>query len=254
MISRSPNLVSLDKQMKIDLNMKHWVCLTIFLASSLLAAGSSPQEDVLAAIAALGTQTNYSWKTTVQLGLLHSATTRYGRTVKDGYTLFSTNPANDQGIPDSFAVLIRGTNAAVQTAPNSWRSAADVLRDPGSRSTPAWALAQTAQNLKPPAILAANLAAQAQDWLAGTNSLAGVLNAESVTSLLGDRLPISTNRLVRVTFWITDGKLAKFQWHATGMTTFNGSSRNMDRTATTEIMSVNTTKLQVPDEARKILE
>jgi hypothetical protein len=240
--------------MKMKLNKQPWFCLAVFLASSLLAEGASPQEDVLAAIAALGSQTNYSWKTTVQFGLLHSASSLYGRTIKDGYTIFSTNPINDRGIPDVPAILIRGTNAAVQTVARSWQSAADVLRDQGTRSTPAWALAHTAQNLKTPAVLAASLAAQAQDWLAGTNGISSVLNAESVTSLLGDRLPPSSNRLVRVTFWITDGRLAKYQWHATGMTTFNGSSRDMDRTATTEIMYVNTTKIEVPDEARKILE
>lgn len=46
--------------MKLKFNKPSWFCLAVFLAGSLLAAGASPREDVLAAAAALGSQTNYS--------------------------------------------------------------------------------------------------------------------------------------------------------------------------------------------------
>jgi hypothetical protein len=102
--------------------------------------------------------------------------------------------------------------------------------------------------------MAANLAAQAQNLKAGTNGISGDLTAQSAETLLGSSLPASTNRKVSVTFWITDGKLAKYQYHATGTVKFNWNDREMDRTATTEIMDVNTTKIEVPDEAKKKLE
>ena len=66
--------------------------------------------------------------------------------------------------------------------------------------------------------------------------------------------PPATNYQVTVSSWIADGKLAKYQWHATGAVTFNPSSRVMDRTSTTEISDVNTTKFEVPDGVKKILE
>jgi len=240
--------------MKLKFNKYSWFCLAAFLASSLLAAGASPREDVLAAAAALGSQTNYSWKTTVEFGLLHSSTTRHGSTVKDGYTLLATNLINDQVASNSPVTLIRGTNAAVKTQTFGWRSATAILSDQGNRGTPAWALARTAQNFQTPAVLAASFAAHAVDLQAGPNGITGTLNEESVTALLGASLPPSTNRQLTVSFWITDGRLAKYQWRATGTVTFNGSSRVMDRTFTTEISDVNTTKFEVPEEVRKMLE
>jgi hypothetical protein len=57
-----------------------------------------------------------------------------------------------------------------------------------------------------------------------------------------------------VTFWLTDGKLVKFQTHVTGTVSFNGNDRDMDRTTTTEIKDVGTTKVEVADDAKKKLE
>ena len=66
--------------------------------------------------------------------------------------------------------------------------------------------------------------------------------------------PTVTNPKGTITFWITDGKLTKYQYHVTGTVSFNGNDRDVDRTTTTEIKDVGTTKIEVPDEAKKKLE
>ncbi len=66
--------------------------------------------------------------------------------------------------------------------------------------------------------------------------------------------PTVTNPKGSVTFWITDGKLSKYQYHVTGTVSFNGNDRDVDRTTTTEIKDVNTTKIDVSDDAKKKLE
>jgi hypothetical protein len=48
--------------------------------------------------------------------------------------------------------------------------------------------------------------------------------------------------------------LVKYQTHVTGTVSFNGTDRDVDRTTTTEIKDVGTTKIEVPDDAKKKLE
>ena len=52
-------------------------------------------------------------------------------------------------------------------------------------------------------------------------------------------------------FWIEDGTLVKYQYHIQGTVSFNGNDRDVDRTMTVEIKDVNTTKIDVPDDAKK---
>jgi len=46
----------------------------------------------------------------------------------------------------------------------------------------------------------------------------------------------------------------KYQYHVQGTVSFNGNDRDVDRTTTIEITDVGTTKIDVPDEAKKKLE
>jgi len=231
--------------------------VSLFVAGSLLAADASPNDDVTSAAAALGSQKNYSWRTTVEVG----NNSRFkpgptdGKTEKDGYTTLSMS-FND----NMSEAVLKGTNAAIKTPDNGWQSAAEALTDNGGGFNPAMFIARTAQNYKTPAAEAASLAAQAQDLKTGTNGISGDLTEAGAKTLLTFRRggngdgPAVTNPKGSVTFWITDGKLVKYQFHVTGTVSFNGNDRDVDRTTTTEIKDVNTTKIEVSDEAKKKLE
>jgi hypothetical protein len=232
--------------------------LTVLVAGSLLAADSSPKDDVTSAAAALGSQKNYSWKTTVDAG----SNARFrpgptdGKTEKDGYTTLSMS-FND----NTSEAVIKGTNAAIKTTDNGWQSAAEALADNGGGFNPAMFIARTAQNYKTPAAEAAGLAAQAKDLKAGTNGISGDLTEDGAKALLTFRrggnatgAPTVTNPKGSVTFWIADGKLVKYQSHVSGTVSFNGNDRDVDRTTTTEIKDVNTTKIDVSADAKKKLE
>ena len=229
----------------------------MLIASSLLAADASPKDDVTAAATALGSQKNYSWRTTVEVGnnSPFKPGPTDGKTEKDGYTTLSMS-FND----NTSEAVIKGTNAAIKTADNGWQSAAEALADNGGGFNPATFIARSAQNYKTPAAEAASLAAQAQDLKAGTNGISGDLTEAGAKTLLTFRRggngggPTVTNPKGSVTFWIADGKLAKYQFHVTGTVSFNGNDRDVDRTTTTEIKDVNTTKIDVSDEAKKKLE
>ena len=232
--------------------------LIVLTAGPLLAADASPKDNVTTAATALGGEKNYSWHTTVEVG----NNSRFkpgpteGKTEKDGYTTLSMS-FND----NTSEAVIKGTNAAIK-ADNGWESAAAATANGGGGGfNPAMFIARMAQNYKTPAAEAASLAGQAQDLKAGTNGISGDLTEAGAKALLsfrrggnGGGAPTVTNPKGSVTFWIADGKLTKYAYHVTGTVSFNGNDREVDRTTTTEIKDVNSTKIEVSDDAKKKLE
>jgi len=56
-----------------------------------------------------------------------------------------------------------------------------------------------------------------------------------------------------VKFWIKDGVPAKYEFKVKGTVNFNGNEFENDRTTTVEIKEVGTTKVAVPEAAKKKL-
>ena len=54
-------------------------------------------------------------------------------------------------------------------------------------------------------------------------------------------------------FWIKDGVPAKYEFKVKGTVNFNGNEFENDRTTTVEIKEVGTTKVAVPEAAKKKL-
>jgi len=227
------------------------------LAAPLLAAEPGPLAEVKSAVATLGNQTNYSWKTTVEV----PANARFrpgpteGWTEKGGYTVLTMNFGDNV----SEAVL-KGTNGALKTADSGWQSLAEAAKGDGGGGgfNPTLFLARTLQNYKTPAVQAVELATAAKSLNRDTNGISGELTEDGAKTLLTFRPrngegPAVSNARGSVKFRIADGKLAGYQFHVQGTVTFNGNSRDADRTTTVEIKGVNTTKIAVPDEAKKLL-
>jgi hypothetical protein len=230
--------------------------LALLFAVPLLAAESSPQAEVKAAVAALAGQTNYSWKTTVEV----PADARFrpgpteGRTEKGGYTLLSLSFRDNVT-----EAVLKGTNGALKTPDSGWQSLAEAAQDDGGGPNPGMFLARMLQSFKAPAVQAAELADQAREMKKGTNGISGELPEEAARTLLtfrprgragGGEGPAVSNAKGSVKFWIADGRLSRYQFHVQGTVSFNGNDRDVDRTTTVEIKDVNTTRIDVPDEAK----
>jgi len=233
--------------------------LLALLAGPLLAADGNPKTDVLNAAAALGSQTNYSWRTTVETGnnsRFRPGPTE-GKTEKGGYTTLMMSFGDN-----TTEAVLAGTNGALKTADRGWQSLGEAAKDDGGGFSPAMFLARTLQNFKAPAVQAAELAGQTTDLKKGTNGISGDLTEDGAKALLtfqprggnggGEGLTVS-NAKGSATFWIPAGKLAKYQFHLQGTVSFNGNDREIDRTTTVEIREVNSTKIEVPDDAKKKL-
>ena len=227
------------------------------LAGSLLAADSSPKDGVKKAAAALGSQTNYTWQATVEV----PADSPFkpgptdGKTEKGGYTTLSFSFGDN-----STEAVTKGTNGAVKTD-DGWKTLAEALKDNGDGGfNPTRFIARMVQNYRVPAVEAASLADDAKELKKDTNSISGDLTEAGAKELLSFRRrgnggdgPTVTNAKGSVKFWLSNGKLVKYQFHVQGTVSFNGNDRDVDRTTTVEIKDVNSTKIEVPDEAKKKL-
>jgi hypothetical protein len=225
------------------------------LAGSLLAADSSPKDEVKNAAAALGNETNYAWRATVEV----PADSQFkpgptdGKAAQGGYTTLTFSFGDN-----TTEAVTKGTNGVVKTD-DGWKSLAEAMKDDGNGGfNPTMFIARMVQNYKVPAVEAASLADAAKELKKDANSISGDLTEAGAKELLSFRRrgnggagPTVTNPKGSVKFWIEDGTLVKYQYHIQGTVSFNGNDRDVDRTMTVEIKDVNTTKIDVPDDAKK---
>ena len=234
----------------------------MFLAAGPLLA--APQDDVKTAATALGNAANYSWQTAVTVpegGF--GASTSDGKTEKDGYTSLSLSSTFGDNTTTTQAIL-KGTNGAVNSPDNGWQTVAEATGGGGGGGfNPGMFAVRQLQNMKLPAVEAANLAGLSSDLKADGDKITGTMTDDGAKGLMsfgrggrrgGGPAPEVTNPKGTVTFWVADGKLTKYQFHVTGSMDFGGNPIDIDRTTTVTIKDVGTTKVDVPDAAKAKLQ
>jgi len=214
------------------------------LAGSLIAADSSPKDDIIAAAKKLGGQANYSWKTTVAVpeSAQFKPGPTEGQTEKDGFTHLTLSFGDNT----THAVL-KGDKAAVTNPEGGWRSLADLDNAEG----PERFLGRMIRNFKVPAAQAADLATGAKDLKKDGDMYSGDLTEDGAKAQF--RFGTVSNPKGSVKFWVKDGALTKFEFKVTGKVDFNGNEFDVDRTSTIEVKEVGTTKVTVPEEAKRKL-
>lgn len=235
----------------------------LMLAGSLIAADSTPKDDVLAAAKALGNQASYSWKSTVANagggggGGGRGAGPSEGKTQKDGYTWLSMTRGGN-----TTEAVLKGDKSAAKTQDTGWQSAADLAKADagGGGFNPNTFLVMTLQSFKTPAAQVADFAEKAKEIKKADDAYSGDLTDDGAKALLtlgrpttGDNAMTVASAKGSVKFWIKDGQLTKYETHLQGTISFNGNDRDVDRTTTVEIKDIGTTKVEVPDDAKKKL-
>lgn len=232
-------------------------------ACSLIAADSNPKDDVKAAAKKLAEKANYSWKTTVDAGggggggggRFRPGPTD-GKTEKDGATYLTMTRGENTTV-----AVIKGTKGAIKTQ-DGWQSLSEAAADDGGGQgfSPARFVARMVQNYKTPAVEAEDLAGKISEMKSSDGVLNGPLTEAGAKSLLsfggrggggGGNGPDISGAKGSVKFWVHDGVLAKYEYNVQGTISFNGNDRDVNRTTTVEIKDVGTTKIELPDEAKK---
>jgi hypothetical protein len=224
--------------------------LMALLAGSLLAAESAPKDDVIGAAKKLGEKANYSWKTTVAVpeGARFRPGPMDGKTEKDGFTVVSGKFGDN-----TWEMVHKGDKAALNTPDGGWESLAEMEKDEGAGRF----RAAMVRSFRVPATEAAEIAATAKELKKDGDVYSGELTEAGAKARLtfrprsGEEGPKVSNPQGSVKFWLKDGVLVKFEFKVKGTVNFNGNDFESDRTTTVEIKDVGTTKVTVPEEAKK---
>ena len=221
------------------------------LAGSLLAADSSPKDDVKNAAKKLGEKPNYSWKTTVAVpeGAQFRPGPTDGKIEKDGYTHLTSSFGDN-----TMQTVLKGEKGAVTNQDGAWQSLAEAENEEGFGRF----RAIMARNFKAPAVQAAEIADGARDLKKDGDVYSSELTDKGAEALLrfggrGGGGATVSNAKGSVKFWLKNGELSKYEFKVKGTRNFNGNDQEVDRTTTVEIKDVGTTKVTVPDEAKKKL-
>jgi hypothetical protein len=216
---------------------------TILLATSLLAADTTPKDEVLAAAKKLGEKPNYSWKTTtvVPESAQFKPGPSEGKTGKDGITYFNVSFGDN-----TTKIYLKG-DKAVANVDGAWQTSAELDADEG----PGRFLSFIIRNFKAPVAQAEELAGAAKELKKDGDTYASDLTDEGAKTQF--RWGSVTNPKGSVKFWVKDGQLAKIQFKLTGKVDFNGNEIDVDRDTTVEVKDVGATKTEVPEAAMQKL-
>ena len=228
----------------------------ILAAGSLIAADSSPKDDVINAAKQLGQKDNYSWKSTVENngGGQNRGGPTEGKTEKGGLTSLSMTRGDN-----TTHAVVKGEKGAIKTE-DGWQSFADAAKDDGSGQNRNRFLTRMLRNFKTPAMEAENLASKTMELKNSDGVYSGALTEEGAKSLLtfggrrsGGDGPTISDAKGSVKFWVKDGTITKYQYSVKGSVSFNGNDRDVDRTTTVEIKDIGSTKVDAPEEAKSKL-
>lgn len=221
------------------------------LAGTLLAA--DPKDSLIAASKKLADKDNYSWKQTIENagGGGFGAGTSEGKTQKGGYTWLSLS------MRDNTIEAVKKGDKGAMKGQDGWRSISEALNgDPG----PGTFIARRIKNFKTPAAQVEDLAGKVKDLKMEGETFAGALTEEGAKTQLmfggrpGGNGPEISDASGSVKAWTKEGLLVKYEVKVKGKVSFNGNDRDVDRATTIEIKDVDSTKIEVPEEAKKKLD
>lgn len=222
--------------------------------AALAAGGSVPSSKIASAAKQLGEKANYSWTTTSQEadGSPGRLGTIEGKTEKGGVIQLNFTPG---GIP--VEVFLQGQKGAAR-AFEGWQTLDEIAQTSGTAA----AVVRYLRSYQPPAALSADLAGKVKSLKEAEGAVAGELTEEAVKEMLlvgtrrreGQEPPKIADPKGTAKFWLQDGALAKYEITVQGKVTAGEREMDINRTMTTEIKDVCSTKLEVPAEAKAKLE
>jgi len=227
-------------------------CMATAFAASL---GAAPADDVKTAAKKLADKPNYAWTSKSEMpGSQFTPPTTEGKTEKAGYTVVTVKRDDNVTV-----AVLKGDKGVVKTD-EGWKTADELGQPGGGRGG---MMGRMLLNTKPPADDVESLVGKVKDLKVADGAISGDLTEKGAQELLRFRRPRAgqdappppKNAKGSVKFWLKDGVLAKYETKVQGTVTFgqDQQERDIDRTTTVEIKDVGTTKVEVPEDAKKKL-
>jgi len=268
--------------------MKHTITAASILgllAMSAAAADPTPKEAITNAANALIAKGSYSWVQTVAMGADSPFTPgpTEGQTEKDGYTLVKSSFGDN-----TMQVVKKGDKTARTGMDGGWQNDADMAAGGGPGGGMGRGMGMFG-GVNLPTEQAMQIAALVKELKKDGDVYSGDLTEDGAKSLVmpggrgrrggrgpggpggapgagapdgqggpggpgGFGAPDITGAKGSAKFTVKDGVLTKVEYNVKGNMSMGGNDMAMDRTTTIEIKNVGSTKVAVPDEAKKKLE
>jgi hypothetical protein len=259
--------------------LRHVLTGTIALLAGTALAIAAPKDDVNAAAKKLADANNYTWKQAPQNAAPQGGQggqgngqangqqggRRRGRggmmgpmegKMADGITVLTMGQGEN-----AREIVKKGDKVLFKTA-DGWQTPEEMEQaagDNNGRPNPARMMSRMITNMKGPAVEAENLASHIDDLKKDGDAYTGDLTEDGAKSFMtfggrGGQGPEISNAKGNAKFWIKDGALTKFEYTVSGTMSFNGNDREINRTMVVDISDVGSTKIDVPDDAKKKLE
>ncbi|HYA79087.1 MAG TPA: hypothetical protein VED19_01095 [Candidatus Nitrosopolaris sp.] len=216
------------------------------IAGSLLAADSSPKDDVIGAAQKLAATANYSWKQTVVVpeSAQFKPGPSEGKTEKGGATYVKMSTFGD----NTMEIAMQGSKAAVTDQDGNWQSLTNMEND---AEGPGRFVVRMVRNFQAPAAMATNVVSSVKELKQDGDAYSGDLTDAGAKAQF--RFGTVTNPKGSAKFWVKDGLLVKFEVKVQGKVEFNGNEFDADRDTTIEIKDIGATKVELPADAKKVL-
>ena len=226
------------------------LALTLLAALAIASTGAEPKDEVKAAAKKLAEKPNYSWTVVAksQGGGGGPGGDSDGKTEKDGFTFVTLSVGNND-----VEMAFKGDKAAIKRQ-DEWQ-AADELE-----GNNAW-IGRSLKAFKAPAAEAEDFLTKIEDVKKGDDGVySGELSDAGIKELFtrmrrGNRGATPSDTKGSVKFWLKEGVLSKYQYNVQGKITVGQDKREVeiDRTTTVEIKEAGTTKVNIPEDAKKKL-
>jgi hypothetical protein len=239
--------------------MKLILTTTLLSALSLSTCFGGPKEDVQAAVGKLTDAANYTWTSTTAIeGAQFGPGTVTGKAEKGGYAVLT------QEREGNTTVAVRKGEMGVVKTDEGWKTAEQLraAAQNGGGGGGGGGLRGAALLRSPlPGAEAALLADKAKELVAAEGAIGGDLTEAGAKEMMiigrgrpGGQTPEVKNAKGSVKYWLKDGVVSKMQVKVSGtMAGRDGSDRDITRTTTYEFKDLGTTKVEVPEDAKKQL-
>jgi len=234
-----------------------------FFAGSLGLAQADSKEDVMAAAKKLAAAGSYSW-TSARKADPNADNNRFGggttegKTQKDGFTMV-TMPRGD----NTFVAAIKGDKQAFR-GQDGWQAVEAPAEGGGGAGGRGAFTGRMLRNFKAPAAQLEELLGQCSSIAMADGAYTGTLTEEGARSLMTfgrgrggnqgqGQGPQYSGVKGSVKVWVKDGVVSKYEYTVQGTVNFNGNDREINRTTEVVIKDVGSTKIEIPEEAKKLL-
>lgn len=237
----------------LQASMKLILTTTLLSALSLATCLADPKADVKAAAGKLAEAANYTWVTTTEMpGSQFTPGKITGKAEKGGFAVVSQEREGNTTV-----AVLKGDKGVVKTD-DGWKTAEEVrAAAQGGGGGGGGMRGAMLLRSRPLAEEAGKLVDRVKELKEADGAIGGDLTEEGAKDLLsfgrrpGGQGPETKNAKGSVKYWLKDGQISKLQVKVSGTISRNGEDRDMNRTTTYEVKDIGTTKVEVPEEAKK---